>query len=339
MKENPKDKRIVFSVIILVLLLLGISVGYAALSTTLNINGSSRINNARWDIHFENLQFNSESVSLSNGDVIPTINTSTLTEVTYSITLNNPGEFYEFTVDARNSGTIDGMVSGVSSKMNNSEITILPSFLNYSVTYDDGEVIQANHALYAGEKETYKIRVEYRSDITANQLPTVPENYTFSFSVYFVQADNNAYSRIPYVYNSSSSHVYDGATLSTLGTVYDRALQTGKKSFIRYRISNNGVIQRDVGFHFNNRNYYLLGGNQYLKNKQLLDSISGFDCNLVNLGMGTLSYVCSGDDSNGHISVSAVNKGTVSAGLDWTCQVNDREESFCYTSSGSDDLD
>ena len=53
--------------LILILLLLMLSVGYAALQSILNINGISTINNATWDIHFENVVINSGSVLLGQG--------------------------------------------------------------------------------------------------------------------------------------------------------------------------------------------------------------------------------------------------------------------------------
>ena len=41
--------------VILVVLIIGISLGYAALSTNLQINGSSQVKSSSWDIHFTKL--------------------------------------------------------------------------------------------------------------------------------------------------------------------------------------------------------------------------------------------------------------------------------------------
>ena len=51
MKNKKKYK-----LLILVLLILSITIGYAALQSTLSINGTSTINNATWDVHWDNLQ-------------------------------------------------------------------------------------------------------------------------------------------------------------------------------------------------------------------------------------------------------------------------------------------
>ena len=61
---------------ILVLLLLGISLGYALLSQDLTISGTSKVKGNTWDIHFDNVVVNSNSVALSTGDSAAAINQS-----------------------------------------------------------------------------------------------------------------------------------------------------------------------------------------------------------------------------------------------------------------------
>ena len=186
--KNNKKKNIVF---VLLLLIVGLSVGYSLLSTNLQINGSSKIKGSSWDIHFENVVINTDSVELSTGDVPATIQSST-TEVSYTVTLNKPGDFYEFTVDAVNAGSVDGMIDSVASKLNDTVITTLPAYLDYSVSYSDGVAISPNQLLKAGQSETYKVRVEFKKDIENNELPTTAQTLTFHFEVIYVQADDTA---------------------------------------------------------------------------------------------------------------------------------------------------
>ena len=174
---------------VLVMLLLGISLGYALLTSNLNILGVAGILNPTWDIHFENVVVKTGSVTAPT----PTID-SNQTTVSYSVTLNTPGDFYEFTVDAVNAGTIDGMISSVTSTLNGSPITSssLPTALSYSVTYKDGTEIANNQLLEAGDSENYKIIVKYRTDIDASDLPSTLQTLNFVFSVTYAQADDNA---------------------------------------------------------------------------------------------------------------------------------------------------
>ena len=188
-KEKKKNKLPVLTLIILVL-----SIGYALLSQELSIHGTSQLKDSKWNIHWDNVQVNSNSVSGTSVTQAAQITNTEKTLVEYSITLSKPGEFYEFTVDAKNEGTVDGMVNAVSNKVYESNGTTektLPAYLTYSVTYNNGKPIDRNHLLSAGATEKYKVRVEFK-DVEASLLPTQEETIKFKFSVDYVQADDNA---------------------------------------------------------------------------------------------------------------------------------------------------
>ena len=115
--------------ILLILLIVGLGLGYAYINSDLNINGTAQVNSANWDVHWANIQVASGSVSASS----PTI--SNQTTVNYSVILDQPGDYYEFTVDAVNGGSIDAMIDTIDSKLNGATITTLPDYLKYTVTY------------------------------------------------------------------------------------------------------------------------------------------------------------------------------------------------------------
>ena len=223
---------------ILVILLLSISMGYAALSTTLSINGSSRINNATWNVFWSNVQVKSGSVSAST----PTIDSSKTT-VTYDVTLNNPGDFYEFTVDANNTGSIDAMIDTVTSKLNGSVITTLPSYLDYYVSYDNRARIYPKQYLKSNTTEKIRIRVEFRKDITASDLPTSPQTLSFSFSINYVQSDETAQARAVYLTQSGMAddpivtHNTEPNDNTYLIIEYGNGTEQGK--VIKARLNNN----------------------------------------------------------------------------------------------------
>ena len=191
MYSYNKNKR-KLNYMILIIMILVVSIGYAILSTNLNIVGSSQISAPTWDIHFENVSVKSGSVTAST----PTIDTNKTT-VNYSVTLTIPGDYYEFTVDAVNAGTIDGMVSVVSNKLNNVEISTLPNYLEYKVSYDVGIDIAPNHLLAANTSEKYKVHVGYKKDISVSDIPEGAQTLNLSFSVTYVQSDSNAVNPVP----------------------------------------------------------------------------------------------------------------------------------------------
>ena len=190
MRKNKFVRRKQQSIISIVLdLIILLIIGYAILQSNLNINGTASINNPTWNIHWANVQVTNGSVSAST----PTID-SAQTTVTYSVVLNVPGNYYEFTVDAVNSGTIDGMIDSITSKLNGTTITNLPDYLNYTVSYFDGMPLQTNQLLAAGTTEKYRVRIEYRTDIELNQIPATNQNLTLQFTVKYKQSDSNAQS-------------------------------------------------------------------------------------------------------------------------------------------------
>ncbi|MBP5678623.1 MAG: BspA family leucine-rich repeat surface protein, partial [Bacilli bacterium] len=186
-----KKKRKVILVILFALYFF-ITIGYAYLTANLNINGSSVIQNPTWDIHFENIQVNSGSVEIDTENEEKAATIDSATALSYSVTLRKPGDFYEFTVDVKNDGSIDGMIENVVSTLNNEVITDLPNYLNYKVTYDDGVAIAPNHKVLSGEKETYKIKIEYKKDITEEDLPQEDLTLDLSFTGNYLQKDANA---------------------------------------------------------------------------------------------------------------------------------------------------
>ena len=177
--KKKSGKKVVLS--LLALLLLTITVGYAALSTTLNINGTSKINNATWDVHFANLEVTSGSVSATKAATID----SGKTAIDYNVELIKPGDFYEFTVDVTNTGTIDAklgeapILSGVSAEQD--------VYTNYTVTYSDDTAINANDKLAAGATKKLKVRVEFDRNITNSQLPTEAQPLNLTFAMNYVQ--------------------------------------------------------------------------------------------------------------------------------------------------------
>ena len=97
-KLSLKTRRDIMILLILIFIV-SITIGYALLSSNLNLTGTSTINNPTWDVHWDNIVVSPGSVK---GDQVPIeahiLDDSTKAE--YSIVLKNPGEYYEFSVSA-----------------------------------------------------------------------------------------------------------------------------------------------------------------------------------------------------------------------------------------------
>ena len=191
--NKKKLKRKVLAIAMIALLL--ISVGYAALETNLRINGTANIAATSWNVYFTNIQTTNGSVTPS---VAPSVSGTNTTSLNYTITLEEPGDFYEFTVDVVNGGTINAKIAenGVS---NTALTQAQDTYVNYTVTYADGTEISAGDKLakagttvnsVAQDVKTVKVRVEYDSTITPEQLNAMGENditLDLTFAMQYVQ--------------------------------------------------------------------------------------------------------------------------------------------------------
>ena len=272
-----KEKKIV-SIIVFVLLMLGITIGYSILSTSLSINGTSNIHNSTWNIHFENLQVKSGSVAAS----IPTIS-SNRTVVTYSVELDKPGDYYEFTVDVKNDGTIDGMIESVTSKLNNEVITSLPEYLEYYVIYDDGIEIVNNQLLRSNTKETIKVFVGYKKDIDSSVLPSSEQVLEFQLNMNYSQSTSDAFEVRTYKYGSTYNHLFvPGTEPHSDLKLYDSLSEFREVTKVNFAnkiyLVNNKVVTCGISFFHNDHEYYLAGGDggaAYNINKSILDEVFG----------------------------------------------------------------
>ena len=205
---NRRNQKITTYFVILSLLVIGIV--YAILQANLQINGIAKIKSNSWDIHFNNIQVNEDSVSIGTGDSPATIDPENNCKIDFEVTLSLPGDFYEFTVDVVNAGTIDGMIGSLTTslKVDNVVVDTVPDYLNYTVTYEDGSEILEIHLLEKNKQETYKVRLEFRTDIEE-----LPETTTISTSLepVFIQADDTAIKKRPYYACTFDGELVQGA--------------------------------------------------------------------------------------------------------------------------------
>ena len=166
-------------------ILMMFSIGYAVISTTLSVNGTSKMANATWNVHFDNIVTKTGSVTPTTA---PTISNNT--SVSFAARLENPGDFYEFNIDVVNGGSIDAMIDSYT--MTPTLTTEQQKYFNYSVTYSDGVALADNQLLAHGTTETLKVRFEYLTSNDINDYPEEDQTFNFNLSIDYVQKDEDA---------------------------------------------------------------------------------------------------------------------------------------------------
>ena len=198
-----RNKRALY-ITLFALFLVSISVGYAYITSTLKINGTTKISKNTWDVHFEDISMMKNTISAAE----PTL-TSGDTIISFTANLKIPTDEYSFMVYVVNDGSIDAMVSDV---VKSGITTNQEKYTEFSVTYSDGQEIKEKDKLGAGERLPIKVKVRYKDDITAADLPSTDQNLSLSVTITYVQADSSANKveiGLP-VMKSYSDWVYNG---------------------------------------------------------------------------------------------------------------------------------
>lgn len=231
---------------LILIMTLFITIGFAALRTNLQINGTANFKGNSWDIHFENIQIKEGSVTATT---VPTSNNTTTTEITYEIDLEQPGDFYEFTVDVVNKGSIDAMVE-TTPTLTLSDPTLNNVVLS-SITYVDGTAINQYDLLSENSSITYKVRVEYKKDIQNSDLVDTDKTITVTIASPYIQADSNA---VEVIINNDGKVTYyefgepttsSPTNYSTLGKQVFISLSEGEKKVCIIRNGNLTCFKND----------------------------------------------------------------------------------------------
>ena len=187
MEKERRTKALV--VVVLLIVIAGLTVAFAALSTTLNINGTAYLDAAKWGIRFENLS-SPTRVGKATTTGTAKIEETKAAEITdMNVSLSIPGDKIVYTVDLVNKGTINA-------KIDNIEKTVLTSeqqrYLTFKVTDKDGYEIKQGDILEKGETKKITITIEFIKDLTKEDLPTSTSTISLSYKLNFVQTDEKA---------------------------------------------------------------------------------------------------------------------------------------------------
>ena len=157
MSTRKSNKNIIL--LILLLVIVGMAVGYAALSQALVINGTANIT-TEWKILFTNI----EEGNLVGAES-KTAPSYTATTATFDVNLLYPGASAEYVVTVANQGSINAKLLSVDGI--ETANAAAPTDIKYTID------AQANDDLNAGATRTYTVKVEWDAKST-----TVPETKT-----------------------------------------------------------------------------------------------------------------------------------------------------------------
>ena len=112
------------------------------------INNEQLDTNYLWNIKFNNIIVEEGS---QEGKIDFTDNNLTL-----EVELSKVKEYYEFTIDIENSGTLNAKLDTINLAIDNPK-----NILTYQVTYLDGTTIKQGDIIESQSKKTIKVRIDY----------------------------------------------------------------------------------------------------------------------------------------------------------------------------------
>ena len=185
MEKERRTKALLLSTLVVVVATL--SIAFAAMSRTLNINGIGKMDTASWSVYFDNLgdakiTRGAQEVKKPN---ISTIDNGILENI--NVKLSNPKDEISYTVDIVNDGTIDAEITMIK----DIELTeAQKKVFEFKVTYTDtGEVLKDGDVLPAGDRKNITINIKFRDDITEFDLPSQSQTINLSYQITYTQYD------------------------------------------------------------------------------------------------------------------------------------------------------
>ena len=107
--ENRDNNGKIIAVIALVLAVVGLSIGFAALQTRLEINGTAEVTGGKtWDVKFVDSSLKVDKVG-SAQSTDPTVSATTIKD--YKVTLAKPGDKVSYYFQVTNAGSFDAKLS------------------------------------------------------------------------------------------------------------------------------------------------------------------------------------------------------------------------------------
>ena len=187
MEKERRTKALV--IVVLLVVIAGLTVAFAALSATLNINGTAYLDAAKWGIRFENLSSPTRVGKATTTGTAKIEETKSAEINGINVNLSTPGDKVTYTVDLVNKGTINA-------KIDNIEKTVLTSeqqrYLTFKVTDKNGYEIKQGDILEKGETKKITITIEFIKDLTKEDLPKQTSTISLSYKLNFVQTDDKA---------------------------------------------------------------------------------------------------------------------------------------------------
>ena len=183
-RKKKNQKLLIITILVLI-----ISIGFAYLTTTLEIQTIAGVRGNTWKIYFDNVEiYQGEDLATK----LPTTSSTDTLDLEFSATLKEPGDKFKFFVDVVNAGSLNAMLNIV--KVNDLT-TEQKEYLNYTITYADETPLSRMDLLAKKTTDTLAITIEFKKDIIEENIPETDITITPKIHLDYRQANTKAVAR------------------------------------------------------------------------------------------------------------------------------------------------
>lgn len=175
--EKERGAKVI-AIVALLIAVVGLTVGYAAYSSTLTINGTANVDPASWKVNFGYKTGDSLTGTIkghATETTAPTLADTTISG--FDVTLKAPGDSVTYNFLIKNSGTLNARLANFTmgtltcapnegSKISPEDATKLCGELNYTLTYADDSTITTGTPLNFNDSKELKLKLEWPSAST-----------------------------------------------------------------------------------------------------------------------------------------------------------------------------
>ena len=176
--EKERGAKVI-AIVALLIAVVGLTVGYAAYSSTLTIDGTANVDPAKWSVKFAKKADAADFKGLASGHAVenkaPILALTTISG--FDVTLKAPGDAIEYSFLVKNDGTLNANLAtftmgnltcapNTGSSISQEDATKLCGELKYTLTYADGSNITTGTVLNAADSKEMKLKLEWPSTST-----------------------------------------------------------------------------------------------------------------------------------------------------------------------------
>ena len=202
------DKGFKIGVLVaLIAMIVVVGVGFAAFTTTLNINGTAKVEASSWNIHFKSdatgMKTTGQNGVTSSATIVkePTLTDTTISD--WDVTFKTPGDGVLYYFNVVNDGSFDAKIStfelptptctGTGENAETDAANVC-KHLVYTLSYAellpaDQLIVKVGGTLNKASSRTMVLRLQYKDDVTAEELPKGDVSISnLGFSIVYTQA-------------------------------------------------------------------------------------------------------------------------------------------------------